>query len=173
MKKTTLLLIFALTGNFLFAQSYNTVGGLRLGFEMGLTAKHRILKNTAIEGIIQNDFRSDLTSVTILLEQHQKILTRRFNMYVGAGVHKGWLTDSRLDFKNPSGLTLIGGIDFTVKRWNLSYDIKPAINIYGGQNTFDVDSSFSLRYVLIPRDSKVKRFFKEKKWKFWKKKKRN
>lgn len=172
MKKISLLLFLAIFGNFLFAQSYNTAGGLRLGWELGLTAKQRVLKNTTIEGIIHNAYRSDLTSVTVLGAQHYKVLTRRLNIFMGAGVHKGWITDDKILFNNPAGLTVIAGAEFTVRRWNISYDFKPAINLYGGQNRIDPHTSLSLRYVFVPRDSKIKRFFKEKKWKVWKRKKK-
>ena len=176
MKKISLLLFLAFSGNYILAQSYNTAGGLRLGWELGITAKQRVLKNTTIEGIIHNAYRSDLTSVTVLGAQHYKVLTRRLNIFMGGGVHKGWITNDRILFNNPVGVTAIAGVEFTVRRWNISYDFKPAINLYGGQNRIDRHTSLSLRYVFVPRDSKIKRFFKEKKWKFWKKennKKRN
>jgi len=82
------------------AQSYGTSLGLRLANDkntrlVGLTAQHRILKKVTIEGILQSDFNNN-TTFHGLIERHHAFLTKRFNLYVGAGFSVG-TEESQLD----------------------------------------------------------------------------
>ena len=175
-----LLFLFSILGTFISAQSYNTAFGLRMGTEWGFTAKQRVLKHTTIEGIFQSSLKREEIMLTVLGEQHFRLLTRRFNVYLGGGFHKGWRTTEPQyddagnlinDYENPFGLTLIGGAEITLGRLNISYDFKPAINLSGGSSPFYYQTGISLRYVLFKR--KWRPFKKKKKfnWKFWEKKK--
>lgn len=178
-----IILTLALTFTCLFAtaQSYNTAFGLRVGTEWGFTVKQRILSHTTLEGIFQSSLEREEVMLTALAEQHFRLLTRRFNVYLGGGFHKGWRTgeieyddagNAINDYDNPFGLTIIFGAEITLGRLNLSYDFKPAMNISGGSQRFYYQTGVSLRYVLFKRKWKV---FKKKKnfnWKFWEKKKR-
>ncbi len=154
----------------LFAQSYNTAGGIRLGTEWGLTLKQRIANHTTVEGIFQKGFNEDETIVTLLANQHFPLITRRFNLYFGGGLHKGWNTSEDVIYEDPFGISLVGGLEFTVGRLNLSWDFKPAFNLSGGTKDFYSHTGLSLRYVFWKRESSMRKWFKERKWEFWKKK---
>ncbi|MCC6724093.1 MAG: hypothetical protein IT258_06245 [Saprospiraceae bacterium] len=162
------------------AQSYVTSGGLRLGTDWGLTLQQRIAEHVTIEGILQKSFQRDEFMVTALAERHYKIMLNGLNLYVGAGLHKGWnnqpATAEKPDgFENPFGITGIGGLELTIARLNLSYDFKPAINLYGGERTVYVQSGLSLRYVfysnrdLKKKERERKREERRKKLRFWEK----
>lgn len=140
-----------------FGQSYDLAFGIRLGTEIGLTGQVRlpmIHKNFAGEVILQNNLRRDEFMVTALGKQHYPLITRRVNIFLGGGVHKGWLTgeENGTTYDAPFGLTAIGGAEVTLGRLNLSYDFKPAINISGGAQTIYTQSGISARYVLSKRN---------------------
>lgn len=144
------------------AQRYRTAVGARLGTGFGLTIQQKILKYSTIEGIFQVPLRAtDDAKFTILYEEHKKLIGRRINFYYGAGFHKGWAA-SRED-PDPSGLTLIGGIEMSLDRLNISFDYKPNINAFSGVRFFESQSALSLRYILVKQKKK------KRKWKFWKK----
>lgn len=158
--------------------------GIRMGTDWGLTVQQRILKRLTLEGIIQSSTRRDEVLITGILEKHFPILTKRFNVYYGAGLHKGWIEQPLREedaIPNPFGITLIAGGEFTLFRVNVSYDFKPIINIQG-TDKFLIQSGVSLRYVLNKKKKqawekkskrkrnkkKGKRMNKNSSWKFWK-----
>lgn len=151
MKKLTLLLALISCFQFAFAQSYNTAGGIRLGSDWGLTVQQRVAKRTTIEGILQAGGKSDLTSLTLMGEQHMPVITKRLNIYFGGGLHKGWYNNSDITFDDPFGLAFVGGAEFTLGRINLSWDLKPTVNLSGGEKSFYTQSGISVRYVMVKR----------------------
>jgi len=161
-------LIFGFT-NILLAQSYNTVGGIRLGSEFGITAKQRIAKRITLEGILQRGATNSETTVSLLVEKHVPVISRRFNFYIGAGVHKGWIGDEKILHDDPIGFSGIGGIEMTFRKLNFSFDFKPAYNISGGTQQINSQAALSIRYIFVKRESAAKKFIKEEKWKVWKK----
>lgn len=171
MEKTSLSIFFAVgmlcVSLQLAAQSYNTALGLRLGSDWGITAQQRIADHTTIEGILQSSFARKEVVLSLLAEQHYKIISRRFNIYVGGGLHKGWLTDDKMEAKDPFGISLIGGLEFTMGRINLSYDFKPAINLIGGESWIYFHQGLSARYVIIKRESAVRNRLRDINWRFW------
>ncbi len=158
-KKTGILLcLVAFTTLQLSAQSYNTAVGLRLGTDWGLTIQQRVAKFTTVEAIIQQSFGKDETSVSLLLEQHKRLISKRFNFYIGAGIQKGWSGElDSLNEGDPFGIPLIAGAEFTINKLVLSYDFKPVINVLGG-SPFVVQSGLSLRYVFWsrPKETPIK-----------------
>lgn len=181
MKKNILYLFFMLSFlSALRAQSYDTSLGMRLGTDWGLTLQQRIAHNITLEMIFQNSFRRDESMATLMVERHIPFLTKRLNLYVGGGVHKGWgpgLRSGADDYRDPFGLTIISGLELTIARINLSYDIKPALNFVGGDNFLYVQTGLSVRYVLIRQGDllgntrKRKRQRRRKRngrnWRFW------
>lgn len=162
------------------AQSYVTAGGMRLGTDWGLTLQQRIAEHTTIEGILQKSFQRDEVMVTGLVERHYKLLFNGLNLYMGAGLHKGWnnqpsTMENPEGFKNPFGITGIGGLELSIARLNLSYDFKPAINLVGGEQTVYVQTGLSLRYIfysnrdLRKKEREQKREERRKKLRFWEK----
>ena len=177
MKKQLLLQITAIliTWTIASGQSYNTSVGMRLGTDWGISAQQRVDKRITIEGIIQSSFIREEVMLTVLGEHHYPFLSKRFNFYMGGGLHKGWLTNSdEMSYKDPFGLDFIAGIEFTMARINLSWDFKPAINIIGGERTIYIQSGVSIRYVITKKpmfegkNKKKKRRKKDQKfnWKF-------
>ncbi len=167
-----------------------TAGGLRAGTDWGLTVKQRLTKNMTFEGIVQSSLQREEVLLTALAERHYALVFRGLNLYTGAGVHKGFLNDSPgaesvpTNYKDPFGITFIGGAELTLGRFNFSYDFKPAINVRGGERKFYTQTGISVRYVLLTNKEykkiqKKKRKKKRKEkggginigddWKFWKK----
>ena len=184
MKNTIVLLILVFCCTQIFAQSYNTSAGMRLGTDWGLTVKQRVAKKTTLEAILQSSLQREEFTLTLLGEQHYPLISRRLNVYAGAGLHKGWNTAAEeLVYEDPFGLSFVTGIEFTLGRLNLSYDFKPAVNITGGEKGFYSQTGVSMRYVLVKRKwlgkNKNKRKKNRKKkgkkdknkfdWKIWKK----
>lgn len=144
-----LLLAASLSG-----QSFDFAAGLRLGTDWGMTARLRLPavdENFSLEGILQSSFQHDESMVTLLGQQHYPILSRRLNLFLGGGLHKGWYTGNDQTIKDPWGISVIGGAEISIGRFNLSYDIKPALHLSGGTQDAYLQSGFSLRYILAKR----------------------
>jgi hypothetical protein len=136
------------------AQSYDLTAGMRMGTDWGLSTQFRVAKKVTIEGILQSSLQREEVLLTALVEQHNPLLTRRMNFYYGIGFHKGWInSDPELSLKDPAGVTMIAGLEFTIAKLNLSYDIKPAVNITGGEHRFYTQSGISMRYVIAKKNS--------------------
>ncbi len=156
----SLILIFQT----LNAQRYRTAAGVRLGTGFGLSVQQRLFKQSTLEGIFQVPLRTtDDTKLTLLYEEHRKLIGKRFNFYYGAGIHKGWAASK--DDPDPSGISLIAGVEMSLDRLNLSLDYKPSLNTFSGVRFFESQSALTLRYIILKQ--KKKKF----NWKFWKKKK--
>ncbi len=172
MKYLFCLFIALFSGLLLHAQVYNTVGGIRLGTDWGITAKHRIDKKVTIEGIFQSSLRREEVIITGLIEKHSSLITKHFNFYTGIGLHKGWNSESNQEVpvKDPFGITGIAGAEFNLGRINISWDFKPAFNLTGGERTLYSQTGISLRYIFVKKPLFKKKKKKNKKrinWKFW------
>ncbi|MGM0567469.1 MAG: hypothetical protein ACQESX_11975 [Bacteroidota bacterium] len=151
---TILLTFFAFS--FSNAQDYNTGIGLRGGFANGLTVKHFISSNTALEGILSTRWKG--FQLTGLYEIHQRAFnTERLNFYYGFGGHVGfWDGDNTGGDWGDSGesYTVVGidGIlgleyNFTEIPFNLSVDWKPAFNLVGHSGFWADGGALSVRYI--------------------------
>ncbi len=181
MKQLLIIFITLLSTFSVIAQGYNIAGGIRMGTDWGITGKYRIGKKESIEGIIQSSASKskDEVIITALYEKHNPLISKRFNFYTGAGLHKGWnnTVNGETTYKDPFGVTAIAGIEFNLGRTNVSWDFKPAFNLIGGERKMYTQSGISLRYVfkkrpLFERKNKKKKDKDKKKinWKFWEKK---
>jgi len=141
------------------AQSYFTAGGARLGTDWGLTFQQRLLKHTTGEFIFQSSLVREELMLTALGEHHFPLITKRLNVYLGAGIHKGFVTDNTAVYDSPYGMTVIAGAEFTIARFVISYDYKPAFNFSGGENSWYSQTGVSIRYVFIKQNvfKKIKR----------------
>ena len=144
---------------FITAQSYDAAIGLRLGTEIGATAQLRlpvVHKNFVAEGIVHQSLRRNEGSLTLLGKQHQNILSRRLNIFYGAGVHVGWTDEINTKtgevYGRPLGIDGIIGAEATFAKINVSYDFKPAINFGGDAFPVSVQTSISVRYVIAGRN---------------------
>lgn len=142
----------------LFAQSYGNALGVRMGNgddfrSVGVTLQQRILKKTTVEGILQTNF-SENTTFHILLEQHQPLVSKRLNYYVGAGISFG---NEQYNYKYSPipetratlGADLIAGIEVTLLKYNISIDYKPNFNITGRESWYQGQVAVSARAVMM------------------------
>ena len=192
MKRPTIVLFFLLAFSISgYSQLYTTALGLRMGTDWGFTLQQRVLDKVTVEGIFQSSLQREEVMVTGLVQQHYPLITKGLNVYMGAGMHKGWNTSTPeptqmevpVKTENPMGVTLAVGAEMTLGRLNISYDFKPAFNLQGGEKSFYTQSGVSLRYVIVKnkvfKKMKKKRKKKKKakakakrgtpKWQFWKK----
>lgn len=152
------------------AQGYGTAAGVRVGSGFGATFQQQIALNTSIEAILLRQKTGDYAdySLSLLYEAHKNVLTKGLNIYAGGGLYYTWLEErTNLIDKptNPMGISPIAGAELTIGNFNVSVDFKPNIKISGGGDTvknFEMQSAFSIRYVLAGR------YFKDESWKFWK-----
>lgn len=185
----TLILSLAILGTAFttaIGQSYDLTAGMRLGTDWGISSQVRLAKKTTAELIVQSSLQREEVIVTALAEQHSPLISRRFNFYAGGGLHKGWnsATNELQPIKDPFGVTLIAGAEFTLMRLNVSWDFKPAINISGGEKKVYTQTGVSLRYVLLKKnhfEKQRKRNQRQRRrderrenrqginWKFWEK----
>lgn len=156
-----IVLALLLTSN-LYAQRYGNAVGIRLGNnqisrQLGITFQQRVMDRTSLEAILQTDFARN-SSLSLLLEKHRPIISKRFNYYLGAGVSFG----NEESFKKNEiekeivqtygnktmGIEGIGGIEFTIAKTVLSIDYKPNFNLTGREEFYRGQVGFSARTVL-------------------------
>jgi hypothetical protein len=138
------------------AQTYATGVGLRAGVTNGLTVKHFIQEDVALEGILHTRWRGLV--ITGLYEVHKNIReVRGLRWFYGGGAHIGSWNSNRVpppwadpDFR---GTTVVGidgiiGLDykFVDAPINLSLDYKPAFNIINGAGFWGDELALSIRF---------------------------
>jgi len=137
------------------AQDYQTGIGFRGGLSNGLTVKHFIKSDVALEGLLTARWQG--FNITGLYEWHAPAFSAPgLYWYYGAGAHLGfWEGYSKhpwfKDDKNYSVLGIDGiiGIEYNIGEipFNISLDWKPALNIIGHTNFWGDELAFSVRYV--------------------------
>jgi len=136
------------------AQDYNTGIGLRGGFSNGLTIKHFIGTNAALEGILASRWKG--FQVTGLYEIHNGFPdVDRLNWYYGIGAHIGVWNGDYAKWGDPGVSYTVVGIDailgleynFSEIPINLSLDWKPAYNFYGYSAFWGGGGALSIRYI--------------------------
>ena len=169
MLKTIFALLLLLAAFPVFSQKYITAAGLRLGGGIGITVQQTLWSNYTAEAQLQKGITSGLTTFTALFEQHHRILSKGTNFYLGIGPHIGsYQTNNKHDESSSVfGISGIGGMEFKLGNTILSADLKPIINLAGGNSFFDTQAGISFRYIFIKAQKK------EHKWMFWKRKKNN
>lgn len=150
----TLVVLMALTVS-LNAQNYYTGIGFRGGLSNGLTIKHFVDADKAIEGIIAARWGGVL--ITALIEFDNDFNAEGLTWYYGAGAHIGfWDTPKNASWWNDGDVTspIVGvdgilGIEYTFPRFpiSLSLDWKPAINLIGFTGAWADSGAMSIRYV--------------------------
>jgi hypothetical protein len=162
-----ILFSFFLTPLSMSAQGYGTAIGGRFGNGWGLTLQQQVSLNVTVEAILQKGVKTQDATLYVLGEKHKNFLTHGFNFYFGGGLYKTWLEqDANLKVQptDPWGISPIGGIEITLGKINISGDFKPNLKLAGDGTGFSWQSGVSVRYVF------AERYFKNDKWKFWKKK---
>ena len=157
MKLKTFLIaavLFAITTN-ISAQNYRTGIGARVGFFNGLTVKHRLSQNNAVEGIL--NFRWDGVIITGLYEWQNPLPNAQgFEYYLGIGGHVGFFDDYHWhkkkhkyqDRSTIAGLDLIVGIEYTFPQapFTIGLDYKPAFNFIGDNHIWADGLALNLRF---------------------------
>jgi hypothetical protein len=133
------------------SQDYTTSLGIRGGFPYGLTFKHFVNEDGAIELILSTLFRG--VELTALYEQHMQTKeVPQLNLYFGGGVHAGYDDYSRwsADYSlGPVvGVDAIGGLEYTFDDLplNVSLDLMPSLNMLGHFG-FRINGGISVRYI--------------------------
>jgi len=147
-----IIFIICLLSCQVIAQKYSTAVGLRFGNgQYGITAKQRIFRSLAAEGIVH--VGSQEIVGTLLLQKHFPILGRGFNMYLGGGAHIGGLKD----FGPIMGVDAMIGVEMKVPLLPLvaSVDFKPAYHVLH-EEWFDLNTAVSVRYI-VGKDKKKQR----------------
>jgi len=171
MKKILLAIIVSLGFLSANSQNYTTALGARFGGGLGMTLRQVVAPGWSVEGILSYKRAALSTNYALLAQHHRKLLGRRLNFYFGAGIQGASFEILEPDSpKNPFGIAGVVGLDFTIKRLNLSFDFQPHYNLKGGTRDFTSSSGLSLRYVLIKRIKPKKR--NKGNWKFWEKDKK-
>jgi hypothetical protein len=145
------------------AQRYGTAFGVRLGNAevsrtLGLTVQQRILDRVTLEGILQSDFSKN-TTVSLLLQKHHPIISKRFNYYYGAGIGfgkeesfvKNQETNQIIHTYGNStvGVDFIAGVELTLANAVISMDYKPNVNLSGREEFYRGQVGISARTVLV------------------------
>ena len=163
---TLLIFLFLLSGP-LFSQDYSTAIGLRLGPYYGLTVKHFIASDRALEGILAT--RRGGFGITGLYEIHRPAFqTERLKAFTGFGGHlnvfdhgdrRYWEWDddddnnrnfNAGDTRLALGVDFIIGLEYTLTDLpiNIGLDWKPALNLIGDFGLSLNQLGASVRFVL-------------------------
>ncbi|MFD2514587.1 hypothetical protein ACFSRY_11980 [Pontibacter locisalis] len=139
------------------SSGYTTGIGFRGGAASGLTIKHFIKSDAAIEGIISTSFKYRGTVITVLYEKHaQAFNAKGLQWYYGIGGHVGFY-DGRYYYHRGHdhydddvfgvGIDGVLGLEYYIRDipFTIGADIKPYINIPRGGGYWD--SALHVRYV--------------------------
>jgi hypothetical protein len=137
------------------AQDYKTGIGFRGGLSNGLTVKHFISGNTALEGLLSTRWGG--FHLTGLYEIHAPAFSvNGLHWYYGVGGHLGsWQTNSKNPWWNDDdshtviGIDGIVGIEYNIGAipFNISLDYKPGFNLIGHTGFWGDEFALSIRYV--------------------------
>ena len=155
MRKIILSLLFMLCITSIgYAQDYRTGIGLRAGYFNGLTVKHFIAENTAVEGLFASRWHG--FEITGLYEiQHHFFDVGGLNWYYGLGAHIGFWDGNYTNWGTPGENYAVIGVDgiigleynFSEIPFNIGLDWKPAINIIGFTGFWADGGALSIRYI--------------------------
>ena len=152
MRKFLFIAILTLLGSTVYGQGYKTAIGLRGSFVSGVTVKHFIKKETALEGIFS--FGQWGMNITGLYEKHaQAFEVTGLNWYYGGGAHIGSTDDDHPYFQERGEYVVIGldgivGLEYYIQEIpiNLSIDYKPQLNFTGDTGLKGYGGALSIRY---------------------------
>ena len=160
MKKLLLVLFLAFSAQFAYSQAYLTSVGLRAGVAPGITLKHFVRTDAALEGILTT--RGKGINITGLYEWHSPLgEVENFFWYIGGGGHIGfWDDDSYMkgDFTESYvalGIDGILGMEYTFEEipLNISLDWKPTFNIVEYSGFWGDELALSARYIISGRSA--------------------
>lgn len=136
------------------AQSYDTGVGIRGGLFNGITGKHFISENAAVEGILSTRWRS--FNITGLYEIHNFAFdTPGLYWFYGGGAHIGFGDGDHhpridtIDNYSYFGIDGIIGMEYVIADVPLTIGIdwKPVINLVGYSDFWGDSGALSVRYI--------------------------
>ncbi len=133
------------------AQDYITGVGLRGGFASGISVKHFVNRNAALEGLLTSRWLG--FEITGLYEVHNNAFdVDRLNWYYGGGAHIGSFNASNVPWETSGVVVGIDGVigieyNFTEAPINVGIDWKPSINILGYSEFRGDEAALSVRYI--------------------------
>jgi hypothetical protein len=132
-KAFLLVIFFSLVSHFATAQAYNTAIGLRLGPHYGITAKHHLTSQNALEGILTAGW-NHFQLVGLYQVHNQAFQMETMRWYYGGGAHIGsWQGGRYLNQRNGFllGASGILGLEYNFLDLplNISLDWLPQIDI--------------------------------------------
>ena len=146
------ILLFSLVG---WGQDYQTGIGVKIGMAPGISAKHFLTTNGALEGVLT--YRWQGVNFTGLGEFHISVFdTQGMYFYYGGGFHVGvWDSGLAMD-EAAGGRKLNLGIDAVVGLehafpgipLSLGLDWKPNFNIITDSRLIIDEISFTMRYLI-------------------------
>lgn len=159
--KTALTALITLLTTTVLAQDYKTGVGVRLGWDSGITAKHFVSGQDALEGILSTRWRG--FQFTGLYERHFPLFNEAgLKGYVGGGGHIGsyygryyrhyhFHEDHRYydSYFVNIGVDGILGIEYTFANApiNLGLDIRPGMDLVYLSPVY-IGGAFSIRYAI-------------------------
>ena len=137
------------------AQNYRTAIGGRVGFFNGISVKHFLDRNNAVEGIMS--FRWDGVIITGLYEWQNPLPNARgFEYYLGVGGHIGVFDDykwPKKEYRDGDSSTIVGfdlvlGLEYTFSQapFTIGLDYKPAFNFIGDNHIWADGFALNLRF---------------------------
>lgn len=154
MKKLFFALALLLTTTLISnAQDYSTGIGFRGGIYNGITVKHFINSENALEGILSTRWSG--FNVTGLYEIHNNTFdTPGLKWYYGAGGHLGTYDGNNKRYDDGDNHLVIGidgiiGIEYSFAEApiNLGLDWKPTFDLIGGPDFWGDELALSIRFI--------------------------
>lgn len=152
MKKLLFIAMLALIGSTVYGQDYKTAIGVRGTFVSGITVKHFIKEETALEGILS--FGRWGMNITGLYEKHATAFdVEGLYWYYGAGAHLGNWNDDYPQLEENGEFVVIGidgivGLEYSIQEIPISFsvDYKPQLNLTGYPGFWGYGGALSIRY---------------------------
>lgn len=144
-------LVFA---SILNAQEYKTSMGLRAGLPVGITARHFLNKEYAVEGILASRW-GGFVMMGCLEREYCNRDYPGFGWFWGGGIHLGiWNEGYNPRLRHgysgaAAGIDGIAGIEYTFDELPLeiSVDVVPSVNLAGSAGWGGINGALSIRYV--------------------------
>ena len=151
-----ILLFLALFSCFNFkaySQYFKSAAWIRISDNWGVSIVQILTKRWTAEMLLQPDPVEDFVKSNLLIRHHLPLITRRFNLYLGAGLNFR-LGKSEVDFAKTIGASGIGGLELKLGRLLISYDVVPEIPLHASSDYLSLQTGLSLRYILIKANKK-------------------
>jgi hypothetical protein len=137
-----------------YSQEYKTSMGIRAGLPIGLTLKHFLNRDYALEGMLATRW-GGITLAGFLEKEHRVKNHHGLYWFWGGGIHSG-IWDAGYNPRLKAGYTgpVFGidgiiGLEYTLDYHplNFSFDLYPSLNLIGSAGWGGINGAVSVRYV--------------------------